>query len=374
MSVVVAPTAFKGTLGPVEVARALAAGVQAVWPGCRIERRPLSDGGNGLLEACWELEPGVLEEHRASGPLGVPVGARILRQGSRCVIESAEACGLHLLREAERDPLVTTSRGVGELVLAALAGGASELILGLGGSATVDGGTGMARALGWGFVDAAHRPLAEGGGSLGQLARILTPRRPIEARVVALCDVDNPLTGALGAARVYAPQKGAGPDQVAALEVGLARLAHVLQADLGLDVAASAGAGAAGGLGAGAHAFLGAALVSGSAWMMERTGLASLLPGADLVVTGEGRFDAQSGMGKATGRVLEAALAAGVPALLVCGRIEGALPAGVEAVEGRGRTLGVGELTELCAAACRALADRGRLGPSGKQGRSHRED
>lgn len=374
-SVTVAPTAFKGTLGPVEVARALAAGVRAVWPGCQVELRPLSDGGNGLLEACLALEAGVLEVHEVSGPLGAPVAARILRQGARCVVESAEACGLHLLREGERDPLRATTRGVGELIAAASAGGATELVLGLGGSATIDGGTGMARALGWSFLDASGRPLPEGGGSLEQLARIVgPPPRRVGSHVVALCDVDNPLVGALGAARVYAPQKGADPGQVAVLEAGLARLARAVRFDLGLDVAELAGAGAAGGLGAGARAFLGAELMSGSAWMMERTGLAGLLQATDLVITGEGRFDAQSGMGKATGRVLEAALAAGVPALLICGRIEGSLPRGVEAVDGRGRTLEARDLTELCAAACRALADHDRLGPSGKTGLGDRED
>lgn len=360
-TVLVAPTAFKGTLGPSLVAQALARAVASVWPGAEVISRPLSDGGNGLLEACGALEGGVLEEVRVSDPLGRSTQARLLRLGSRAVVESAEACGLHLVPVERRDPLAATTRGVGELLVAAARGGAREIILGLGGSATVDGGTGMARALGWRFSDVGGRPLAEGGGALGALERIEPPLQAFAPRVVALCDVGNPLLGPHGAARVYGPQKGASPAEVAQLDAVLARLAELLKVQLGLSVAELPGAGAAGGLGAGARAFLSADLVSGAGWMIERAGLPELLKRADLVLTGEGRFDVQSGMGKVTGRVVEAARSAGVPVLLVCGRVEGALPDGVQAVEGGGRILGADDVTRLAEAACRARARGDRL-------------
>jgi glycerate kinase len=357
----VAPTAFKGTLGPGAVSGAMAAGVAAAWPSAEVVERPLSDGGNGLIEACAGLLGGTLSEHEVSGPLGGPVRARTLRAGGLAVIESAEACGLHLVPPERRAPLRATTRGVGELLAIAIGGGASEVVLGLGGSGTVDGGTGMARALGWRFEDGAGAPLAEGGGSLTGLERVQAPPHPVEVGVKALCDVENPLLGRLGAARVYGPQKGAGPREVELLEAGLARLAAVLETELELAVAELPGAGAAGGLGAGARAFLGAELVSGAEWMIETSGLCDLLAGADLVVTGEGRYDAQSGMGKLTGRVMAAARRAGVPVLLVCGRVDGPLPDGVRAVDSGGRSLDESGITRLTRDACRDHAGGDRL-------------
>ncbi len=360
-TVLVAPTAFKGTFGPTAVAQALAEAVLSVWPGATVVQRPLSDGGNGLLEACAALEAGVLETYEVAGPLGVPTRARLLRLAGAAVIESAEACGLHLVPAERRDPLRASTAGVGQLLLAAARGAAGEIVLGLGGSATVDGGTGMARALGWRFFGAAGRPLEEGGGALRELRRIDRAGRALDARVVALCDVDNPLLGPRGAARVYGPQKGASPADVEALERGLGRLAELLESQFALQVAELPGAGAAGGLGAGALAFLGAELVSGAEWMIERAGLREILLRADLVITGEGSFDAQSAMGKVTGRVIEAAHAAGVPVLLVCARVAGPLPAGVEAVDGGGRPLAEDDLVQLARDACRALAGQDRL-------------
>lgn len=219
----------------------------------------------------------------------------------------------------------------------------------------------MARALGWRFLGAQGRSLAEGGGALVELTRIEAPGETLGARVVALCDVDNPLVGVWGAARVYAPQKGASPAEVEMLEAGLTRLAHVVSAQLGVGVAELAGAGAAGGLGAGARAFLGAELVSGAAWMIEKVGLRGRLRGVDLLISGEGRFDAQSAMGKVTGRAVAVAQSAGVPALLVCGDLEGPLPPGVTAVDGGGRRLTAGDLAQLARDACLALAGRDRL-------------
>jgi len=358
--VLVAPTAFKGTIGPRAAALAMAEGVRGVWPAAAVVQRPLSDGGNGLLEACHALGGGVWIERVVTGPLGESVQARALRQDGVVVVESAEACGLHLVAPARRDPLVASTRGVGELIAAAASAG-EQIVLGLGGSGTVDGGTGMARALGWRFLDASGVVLSEGGGPLQRLARIEPPLRRPELTVTALCDVDNPLTGPQGAARVYGPQKGARGVDIERLEAGLARLAEVIESDLGLSVVELAGAGAAGGLGAGARAFLEAKLVGGAAWMMERARFSAEVSRADLVVTGEGAFDAQSGMGKVTGKVIKAARGVNVPVLLVCGRVEGRIPAGVEALAGGERILTEDDLTELVAAGCRALAGGDRL-------------
>jgi glycerate kinase len=363
--VLVAPTAFKGTLGPCAAARAMGAGVVAAWPGAEVIERPLSDGGNGLLEAVAALGGGSIEEHEVTGPTGRLVGARLLRVTTGTVIESAEACGLHLIPAGQRNPLRATTRGVGELIRAAIGGGGESITLGLGGSGTVDAGTGLARALGWRFLDAAGRPLAEGGGALADLHRIEGPAHQLDARVVALCDVENPLLGPRGAAAVYGPQKGAGPPDVERLEAGLARLAQVLEDQSGLELGDLPGAGAAGGMGAGALAFLGAELVGGAEWMIERARIRELLGDVALVVTGEGRYDAQSGMGKLTGGVLDAARSAGVPVVLVCGSVEGPLPEGVEAVDGGGRTVGEEDVTRLTLTACRALAGGDTLGGSG---------
>jgi glycerate kinase len=338
----------------------MARGVTAAWPDAEVRLRPLSDGGNGLLEACARLTGGSFEEHVVAGPLGAPTSARLLRQGPGSVVESAEACGLHLVAPGDRDPLAATTRGVGELLEAARAGGATEITLGLGGSGTVDGGTGMARALGWRFLDASDGALPEGGGALPDLRRIEPPRSPFPARVVALCDVENPLTGPQGAARVYGPQKGAGAVEVERLEAGLVRLGETLEAGLGFPVAGLPGAGAAGGLGAGAAAFLGAELVSGADWLLQRAGLREELSVTDLLVTGEGRFDPQSGMGKVTGRALEAARTAGVPVLLVAGKVERS-PAGVQVADGGGAVLDEADVARLTEAACRARAGGDRL-------------
>lgn len=359
--VLVAPTAFKGTLGPAAVAAAMVEGVRRVWPGAHVVERPLSDGGNGLLEACQRLEGGRSHEVRVTGPLGDLVDSALLWRGDEVVIESAQACGLHLVPEGRRNPLVATSRGVGELIAAALEAGAVRVLVGLGGSATVDGGAGMARALGWRFVDAEGRALPEGGGALERLATIEPPAEPLKVKVMALCDVENPLTGPRGAARVYGPQKGAGMAEVERLESGLARLAKVIEARLGIRVAGLPGAGAAGGMGAGVRAFLDGELTPGAAWMMERARLYEELEHADLVVTGEGGFDAQSEMGKLTGRVIEAARAVRVPVLLVCGRVEGRPPEGVRALDGGSRRLDERDLADLVEAGCRGLAGGDRL-------------
>lgn len=349
-------------MGPTAVAGAMAAGVAAAWPAAQVIMRPLSDGGNGLLEAWADQHGGVLEDLEVSGPLGEETPARYLVSDAT-VVESAEACGLHLVPSNRRDPLRASTRGVGELLRSAAEHDAPSVVLGLGGSGTVDGGTGMARALGWSFLDRAGRELDDGGASLVDLVSVRPPSsNPLAGRVVALADVANPLVGRSGAARVYGPQKGAGPEAVELLDEALGRLADVLEADLGLSVADLPGAGAAGGLGAGAVAFLGAELVPGAEWMIEQAGLRELVSSVDVLVTGEGRFDVQSGMGKLTGQVLDVARTAGLPVVLVCGEVEGRLPTGVVAMDVAGRTLDEADVTRLTAAACRSLAHGDKLG------------
>jgi glycerate kinase len=237
------------------------------------------------------------------------------------LVEMAAASGLTLVPPGGRDPLQATTRGTGELLRAAAAAGAELIWLAVGGSATVDGGMGAARALGWEFLDAEGAPLPEGGGALRRLARVIAPMGTSLPPIEVLCDVTNPLLGPHGAARVFGPQKGADPGGVGALEEGLARLAEVVRRDLRFAMANREGGGAAGGLAAGAAAFLGARLVSGVDVVMEAVDLAGKLSGADWVVTGEGCFDDQSLRGKVGSGVVRAAAAAGIPAAVVAGRI-----------------------------------------------------
>lgn len=353
--ILVAPTAFKGTITAPAAAEALAAGVRAALPDEPVEVVPLADGGNGLIDALAAARGGTLRTVDVTAPLGDIAAARILLLSgpeAAAVLESADACGLHLVPAGRRDPLRATTRGVGELLLAAAELAPAAIRLGLGGSATVDGGTGMARVLGWRFLDAAGAPLDEGGGALERLHRIEAPAaRPALPPVTLLADVATPLTGPEGAARVFGPQKGADAAAVARLERGLERLAERIAVDLGIDVASMPFGGAAGGLGAACRVFLGAEPVGGAAWVLDAVGFDERLGRARAAVTGEGAYDAQSSLGKAAGVVVARARARDVPVIVVAGRIDGALPAGVTGLSGDGRTLD--------AAALRALAERG---------------
>jgi glycerate 2-kinase len=346
MHVLIAPTSYKGTIDAVAAAAALARGAARV--GAEVRVLPLSDGGPGLLDAL-AFRGGVLEYATVSDPLGRPVSARVLRQADSAIVESAAACGLTRLAPGERDPERADSAGVGELLLAA-ARGARRVIVGLGGSATVDGGTGAGRALGWRFLDEAETPLPGGGGALRRLARIEPPAaRPSLPEVIALADVRTPLLGPAGAARVFAPQKGADAAAVARLEEGLQRLAARLKSDLQLDLAAVPGAGAAGGLGAGLTAFAGAQLCAGSEWVLNAVGFEEALTGAALVLTGEGCYDEQTQLGKIVGEVIQRATRRGIPALVIAGRIEARLPDGVAGVAGADAPLNEADLERIAA-------------------------
>jgi len=324
MRVVVAPDKFEGSLTAGQAADAIAAGLARARPDAEVVRLPLGDGGAGTLDAL--LAAGFRRVPvAATGPTGEPVAAAIAVAGERAFVEMAEASGLKRLPGGRRAPLEAGTYGTGELVAAALDQGASEVVLGIGGSATTDGGAGMAAALGARFLDQDGAELPPGGAALLRLARIdpsgLDPRLR-RVRVTVASDVDNPLVGPEGAAHVYGPQKGAGPDDVLLLDSALRRYARVLADDLGLDLAATPGAGAAGGLGAGAMAFLAAELRPGIELVLELIGFDRVVAGADLVVTGEGRLDAQSLRGKAPVGVARAAAAHGVPVVAVAGAVE----------------------------------------------------
>lgn len=379
LRILVCPTAFKGSLTADEASRAMVRGALRAVPGAEVVRQPLSDGGPGLLDALLgarasgggghiasdasRAEPPAvrIDEVTVAGPLGNPVLGRVLwtsePEGEVATLESADACGVELVPRSRRDPMRSDTRGVGELIRYAEERGARTVRVGLGGSGTVDGGTGAARAFGWRFLDDEGRELPPGGGALTRLGRIAAGARP-GVRVTALADVESPLNGMAGAARRFGPQKGATGEQLERLIEGLERLAERLEEDLGAgDVADLPGSGAAGGLGAGLTAFLGAEIEPGSDWVLERVGFREDLTRADLVITGEGAFDASSLAGKIVGRVVELAREVGVPALLLCGRVEGETPEGTRAADGGGERLESGDLEDLAARETVAAAE-----------------
>ena len=321
MKVVVAPNAFKGTLTAPQAAAAIARGVREVFPDAEVMEVPVADGGDGTVEALVTANRGEYLTAQVEGPLGDPVTARYGRMGSGAVVELAAASGLALIPPERRDPRRASTFGFGQLLMAARRD-TIRLIVGIGGSATNDGGAGMAQALGYRLLDKSGTDLPRGGAALARLERIdasgFKPWAPaVEVRVA--CDVTNPLTGSRGASAVYGPQKGADKAAVRELDAALARLAEVIERDLGKRVADVPGAGAAGGTGAGLMAFLDASLVPGAPLVVEAAGLDAKLAEADLVITGEGRVDEQTAYGKAPGEVAKRAQAAGVPVILLAG-------------------------------------------------------
>jgi glycerate kinase len=324
VKVVVAPNAFKGTLTAAQAAAAIARGVREVFPDAEVIEVPVADGGDGTVEALVAANRGEYLSADVEGPLGDPVTARYgLIDGRRtAVVELVAASGLALIPQARRDPRRASTYGFGQLLEAARRQGVAQIIAGIGGSATNDGGAGMAQALGYRLLDAQDRDLERGGAALVRLERIDPSgfgRGWGEVAVKVASDVTNPLTGPEGASAVYGPQKGADKEAVRELDAALSRLASVIQRDLGKDVANIPGAGAAGGAGAGLVAFLGASLVPGAPLVVEAAGLDAALRDADLAITGEGRVDRQTAYGKAPGEVAKRAHAAGVPVVLLAG-------------------------------------------------------
>ena len=294
--IVIACDSYKGCLSSSEVARAAAEGVAEIYPDCEIVRLAVADGGEGTVDALVETLGGHLECAEVSDPLGRPVKAAYGIAGDLAIIESAAACGLTLLSKEERNPLIATTKGLGELILAAIDKGCRRFLIGLGGSATNDGGMGMISADG--FLERA---------------------RGLSFTVA--CDVDTPYIGAHGASRVFGPQKGASEEDVEILEERLRGYALKILADTGIDVSDMAGAGAAGGLGGAFRAYLGAELKRGVDLVLDQIGFDSIIDGADLVITGEGCSDYQTLKGKTAAGVLERAKRKGIPVMLVSGAI-----------------------------------------------------
>ncbi len=348
MRVVVAPDSFTGTLSAAQAAEAIAEGWTATRPGDELVLLPMSDGGPGFLDSLPGTRVAILVED----PLARPVSAQFLLDGATAYVESAQACGLHLLDPADRDPAWTTTYGVGQLVAAAMDAGASRIVLGLGGSGTNDGGAGFLAALGVRREGAAGERLAPGCLPLGEAVRLVGMPRDVE--LVAASDVDNPLLGAYGATRTFGPQKGA--RDLDALEQALTHWADLLEEHLGVRARDLPGAGAAGGLGFALLA-LGGARVSGAAVVAQAVGLTAAVSSADLVLTGEGCFDVSSLRGKVVAHVADAALEEGVPCFVLAGRVEvgdrQAAAAGVDA----SYALGPEGLTDA-ARALTALASR----------------
>jgi glycerate kinase len=327
LHIAIAPNAFKGTLTALQAATAIQRGILAAIPNARITIVPVADGGDGTALAIAQATGGRLLKSRVHDPLGRPISATwgLTGDGKTAIIEMAAASGLVLLKPHERNPLHTCTFGTGQLILAALNKGARRILIGIGGSATNDGGTGMARALGIRFLDKSGRELPHGGGGLTQLAHIDLSRldpRVRQADIEVACDVNNPLTGPRGAAHVYGPQKGATPAMVKQLDLGLSRLANILKKDLGIAVEKVPGAGAAGGMGAGLLAFAKGCLRPGIDIVVDAVELRQKLKGGggvDLVITGEGRMDPQTAHGKAPAGVARVADSLGIPTIGICG-------------------------------------------------------
>ncbi|EOZ7934537.1 glycerate kinase [Cronobacter sakazakii] len=301
--IVIAPDSFKESLSAMDVARAIEAGFREIYPQAHYVCVPMADGGEGTVEAMVAATGGQIITTPVTAPLGNKVDSffGLLGDGETAVVEMAAASGLHLVPTAQRDPRITTSYGTGELILAALERGVKAIIIGIGGSATNDGGAGMMQALGARFLDGEGRELAPGGAALAGLERLdlstLDPRLA-QVSVTAACDVDNPLCGEKGASAVFGPQKGATPAMVTELDAALRRFGEQLEAATGKAIISAPGAGAAGGMGAALLGMLNAELRPGIEIVIESLGLAQAVRDADLVITGEGRLDSQSIHGK----------------------------------------------------------------------------
>ncbi|MDQ0974900.1 glycerate kinase [Neobacillus niacini] len=326
MNILVAMDSLKGSLSSFEANRTIAEGFSAVSSNFNIVTIPIADGGEGTVEALVHATIGQFIEKVVTGPLGHPVNARfgILGDRKTAVIEIAEACGLPLVSVEKRNPLFTTSFGVGELILEAMEQGCHEIIIGLGGSATNDAGVGMLQALGYQFFTLEGEFVGFGGVELKKIARIdpsAVPRQVKELKFRVACDVNNPLYGLNGAAYVYGPQKGATPEIVKELDEGLRNFAAVVFEQAGKDLQQISGAGAAGGLGAAFTGFLDAELESGVQLILDYVRLEEKLHGVNLTITGEGKLDGQTSMGKAPAGIAHLSKKHGIPVIALAGDI-----------------------------------------------------
>ena len=333
----IAPDSFKGTLTALEAAACIERGLRNVLSNVSVVKIPMADGGDGTAETIVESTGGKMLTRTVTGPRGRRIKAAfgLTGDGRTAIVEMAKASGMALLKPRERNPMLATTRGTGELIRHALSRKVGTVLVGIGGSATNDGGMGMARALGVRFLDARGKEIAEGGGALSRLERIdmsgLDPRVG-KVTVEVACDVDNPLTGPRGAARVYSPQKGATPRMVVQLDDNLKHLARIIKRDLGKDILRVPGSGAAGGLGAGLMAFLDGRLRPGIDIVIDSVHLKDRLSDCDLVITGEGRMDGQTVFGKTPAGVARVAKGLGLPVI----GISGSTGMGVRDVHGAG--------------------------------------
>ncbi|MCZ6802641.1 MAG: glycerate kinase [Proteobacteria bacterium] len=328
MKIILAPDSFKGNLTSLQVAAALEKGVKRVLPKTKCIKVPMADGGEGTVQSLVDATGGQFIRKRVTGPAGIPVSARygMLADGETAVIEMAEASGLPLVKGKQRNPLKTTTYGTGELILDAVKRGAKKIIIGIGGSATNDGGVGMAQALGVRFLNKRGKEITEFGvgGMIDKIDSIDMKGLNSfvrKTKIIVACDVNNPLCGKTGASNVFGPQKGATPAMVKTLDANLKHLGKIIKTDLKKDVINLKGAGAAGGLGAGLVAFTNARMKSGIDIVLEATNISKHLKGADLLITGEGRVDFQTAFGKTPSGVAKAARKHRVPTIAIGGSI-----------------------------------------------------
>ena len=337
MKIVIAPDSFKECLTAAQVAQSIENGMQQIFPDADYVQVPVADGGEGTLQSLVDATQGRFIEVTVTGPLGEPVTAcfGLLGKGDTAMIEMAQASGIELVRPEIRNPLIATTFGTGELIKAALDLGVRHFIVGIGGSATNDGGAGMLQALGIKLLDDNNQELEHGGAALAKLSHIdlaTMDERLKQCTFIAASDVNNPLTGVNGASATFGPQKGATPEMVALLDNALRHYAAIIKRDLGIEVDAVAGAGAAGGMGAALVGFLNAKLKPGIEIVMEAVELAEKVKGADLVITGEGRIDGQTAQGKTPVGVARIAKKEDIPVIALAGSVG----PGVEAVYEKG--------------------------------------
>ena len=331
MRILIAPDSFKESLEALEVCCAIASGFRQIFSDANYTLLPMADGGEGTSAVLSYALGGRWKNVVVNDPLMRPITAKyLLLENKTAVIEIAQACGLHLLTSEERDPLITSSYGVGELIADALSEGAKRIIIGLGGSATNDAGLGMLMALGMRFYDDKGKPLTQGGSALANLKRIDNSKchsKLLDTIFEVACDVTNPLCGSSGASVIFGPQKGGSSEQVALLDKALHRFATVSKQHGYPDCQNIAGAGAAGGLGFALMTFCAAHLTSGFETVAEAVRLEAHIANADLIITGEGRLDTQSAMGKVAGGISQLAKANGKPVIAICGSVDTLNPA-----------------------------------------------
>lgn len=326
MKIVIASDSFKGSLSSIEVAQAATRGIKAVYPDCEVIAVNVADGGEGTVEAIVNTLGGEMVTATVSDPLGRPIQARYGIAGNKAIIEMAAASGLPLLRPEERNPWLTSTHGTGELIMDAMRRGCRQFLIGIGGSATNDAGTGMLKAMGFRFYDSNDNEIEHCcGGTMHMIARIQDSEVAEcvrQSQFTVACDVDTPFCGTEGAAPVFAPQKGADPDMVARLNAGMASLAEVIETKYHINIVPVAGAGAAGGMGGGFRAFLNATLQRGIDMVLNAIEFDKTIAGADLIITGEGKIDFQTAKGKTAAGVLARAKAQDIPVIAIGGCVE----------------------------------------------------